>query len=148
MAIVTGQQPTIAAYGVAQTPTGTLGAAFNVIKYGTVTSDTNSAYATGTGLYTCPIAGWYTVSGTIEISHASIAVGNKVGLAIGKNGTMAHITAIISASTTDTTLNVAISAAVLCAQGDTLGLYSWDNGTTPAFANTFGGGSFSIVFNK
>jgi hypothetical protein len=132
-------------YAALQVPTGTITNAFNIVKFGTITSDTNSAYNTSTGQYLCPVAGWWHVDATLEFAHGSIAAGNAVALGVYKNGNaVGGFNKSAAGSTSNTALNVGTSYTLYCNAGDLLDVRSYSSGTTPTYSNALAGSSLSI----
>lgn len=130
----------------AQTPTGTLGNAYNIVKFGTITTDTDSAYSTSTGLFTVPASkgGWYTVTFDITI-NATWSAGQINQIAMYINGAAKNYfsaTAIAAAAGTD--IMSSGSFNFLLVAGDTLGFYS-NVGTavSPTFSTS--NSNFSIL---
>lgn len=125
----------------AQTPTGTVSGTMSVAKF-TIANDTHSAYSASTGLYTIPIAGYYSCTCLIEHA-ATYAQGNRNSLELRKNGST-----IVYGSTqlayAASTSNVQLTYTLYCNLNDTLGWYSSDNGTTPSYTATYTGSNFSI----
>lgn len=133
----------VAAYGVNQTPTGTLNAGWNVTKFVTV-KDTHSGYSASTGLYTVTIPGFYEVMGQMEVGAASVAIGNTVAAGVGVNGSIMHTNYFRVQNTSNLGNQCGVTGTVYVNAGDTIGVYCWTNVTTPAYASSFSGSSFSI----
>lgn len=139
-------QTLISMSGLIQTPTGTLTSSFNVIKFGTVTTDSSGAYATGTGLYTCPTQGRYRVYGNVEILGTYTA-GQSSLIKIFKNGTggtSVSLNGFSAFSSVTTTQSIPFQGAIDCNAGDTLGVYSNSSGSTLSYTATLTGSSLFI----
>jgi hypothetical protein len=123
--------------------TGTLGAADNIVKYGTgqTYKDNFSGYDSSTGLYTVPSPGNYLVEGSYSMSHTTAAGYIRTG--IGKNGTVVsasykYVTGVGDSQNNNSTI-------IQAETGDTIGIYSNTNLTTPAFTSTQVYNTFSIT---
>lgn len=128
-----------------QNPVGTINTSFNNARFTSITKDTHGAYSTITGLYTVPVSGWYTVTGSLEINHASIAAGQGIAIGIYQNGSgVGGFSRTFAGSSGDTALNVTGSHTVYCNAGDTLEIRSYSNGTTPSFTAVLAGSSLTI----
>jgi hypothetical protein len=129
-----------------QTPTGTLSSAFNVVKFGTISTDTAAGYSTSTGLYTCPVTGIYSIGGSLEVTGTYTAAQNTRAV-VFKNGSTqlgsGVYTAVGSETATVHTVTVP-TIQVQCNAGDTLGLYSWTNATSVTYTSTLSGSTLSI----
>ena len=106
-----------------------------VIIYNTVLFDTNAAYSTSTGLYTCPIGGYYSVDVCAQTSAA------VAGVYVVVNGTAKNYL-----TSSGTATQSGGSTVVKCNAGDTIGIYSDAShpffSSTPAYLNSF---SISLV---
>ena len=83
------------------------------VIYDTVIFDTNAAYSTSTGLYTCPVSGYYRVSVTIQLGT------NPANVRIAKNGT-AYIQLL---DITSSGSSFSGDQIVKCVAGDTLAIW-------------------------
>ena len=111
----------VAAYGVLQTPTGTLTTSYNVIKFGTVTKDTHAAYNTSTGLYTVPVTGWYNYTTNVQIA-GTFALGGYIALQMFQNGSAVQQSIFVTGGA-NSTEGATLVGGVYCNAGDTLGFY-------------------------
>lgn len=135
---------TVAFYAKQQTPTGTVGGINNIVKFGTVTKDSHTGYSTSTGLYTLPITGWYQANAILEIS-CTWAVNNiaRVGILHGAEE-VAYGTQTIG-STSDIAFAAVASGLFYGKGGETVGVYSFGNGSSCSLSNVMGGSSMSII---
>jgi hypothetical protein len=104
-----------------------------VIPFAVKDYDSHGAYVTDT--YTVPIAGKYKVSAAILYQNAAYAVGNRIYLALYKNGSahsVGHYNTVQAAATFNfgTTLNTTVN----CIAGDTLVIRASNNRTAGATA--------------
>lgn len=98
-----------------------------VVKMATKVFDTHSAYDTSTGLYTCPVAGKYSVNVQYHVSSSASAASNAFDAAIYKNGSSVasrYVTAYITGAAEH---SPGVSALVDCLAGDTIGAYLGQN---------------------
>ena len=104
--------------------------AFVAIPYDTLDSsgDPNSNFNTGTGVYTCPVAGLYRVA---AVANFNVAASGTVGLTISKNaGTDSRRLGTSQATTNPSTSG---SAKIRCNASDTLAVQvSQNTATNPA----------------
>jgi hypothetical protein len=62
-------------------------AAYTILQFNTVVTDTVHAFDTATGLYTIPVSGMWDVAGTVRFSDASVPAGSNIGIGIAaQNG--------------------------------------------------------------
>lgn len=101
--------PTVAARVSGNAPSAS---STNPIIYPTADFDTHTSYGTGTGLFTCPIAGYYLVSGNGQ-TPTSGAV-----LHVYKNSSSEKDLGVADAGNGDLIFSVVVS----CAKGDTLSI--------------------------
>lgn len=126
----------------ASTATGTLAAAFNIVKFTTVDRDTHAAYSAATGLYTAVVSGFYDISSTIEISGTG-AAGASEGLRIKKNA--AAIAANLSLVATSNGAAVySASGGTFLNVGDTVSIESFSGRTAPTFTVNLSAANFSV----
>ena len=59
-----------------------------IVKLTTTDLDTHSAYSSSTGLWTCPIAGYYTISFVTGQAAVSMSTGGRYSGSIYKNGSV------------------------------------------------------------
>lgn len=86
--------------------TGAFTAATTIV-YSNEITDTHAAYDPSTGIWTCPVAGAYDISGSIFTNSAAWTAGNTLSLAIAVNGT-----AIATGYTFPPTASQGLAAAV------------------------------------
>lgn len=84
-----GATETISAQYTGAGPTGTLGAAWNVVKYGTKVKDSHGSYDTSTGVYTIKAAGDYYVDGKFVVA-GTFSADQQIGCSIYVNGSAVH----------------------------------------------------------
>jgi hypothetical protein len=144
-AVITATETVGALYAPATVPTGTLGAAWNFLTFGTKVKDSNNAYSGST--YTIPVSGQYDVSSHISV-NATWAVGSIFGLAISIDGSSspsyARAPRIGSAYTNVIGVNIEVKSIPLKA-GQTVSIMVYCNATTPSFESSGGAHQFSIV---
>ncbi len=111
-------------------PTATITGSFSLLKFGSgVLSDSHGAFSTSTGLYTCPVSGYYRVSSSITIGATYSNTSNS-GVGIAKNGTVI-LSALQTAGAAELNMGPTISGTVLCNAGDTLAPYVFSNAVAP-----------------
>ncbi len=133
----------LAMYALSQAATGTVSAAFNIAKLGTVAYDTHAAYNTTTGIYTVPVTGFYRLSGTINIS-ATFSAGHAVGVQVGNLTTSKFHQGWLRAYGAVSDLAPTATGIVFANANDQLAMYSWSQGTTPSYVVTTAGNYLSI----
>lgn len=121
----------------ATTPTGTIatthGSATAVV-FGTAAQfDTHAGYATGTGKYTVPVAGYYRVKGQVVVTGTESA-NNFLQLSVTKNTTLQQVGATRIPVTSMTDNGIQVECVVSCVAGDTLELRCLTDIGTPGFA--------------
>lgn len=125
-------------------PTGTLTGSFNTTIFGSVNFNTSGAYDTSTGVYTVPRTGYYMMSAHIENTFTSGTP--QIGVRFQNTTTPATLgTAVHRVTTADTAASVDVTTMAYLTKGDTVEVQSYNNGTSPVFANTFAGNYFSIT---
>lgn len=127
-----------------QLATGTISNSASVTKLATVTLDTAGGYSASTGLYTVPVTGWYSVSGTVDVSAVSAAVTNYVSAGIQKNSSTQYENFVTAGSTSNNHLASSVTGIVFCNAGDTLNLDARSNMTTPTYSNGLSGSFLTI----
>ncbi len=100
------------------------------IKFDTVDDDPNGNYATGTGLYTVPVAGFYAVDFGVEV--VSTGTQNTSQYGAYQNGAQVPPSVILDQLTASRVYTFDSSGIVKCAVGDTIGVSSpnFATGTT------------------
>jgi hypothetical protein len=111
----------------------TFGAANTLLPFDTLEHDPYGLYGLASGIFACPVAGWYLVSGKLTLSPT--AAGNTPNAQVYKNGAAyAYIGGITTANAAATHLPLA-SVLASCAAGDQLAIYIQ---STPAIAGGAG----------
>lgn len=113
------------------TGTGTLSGSDNVVKFTATVFDTHAAYSASTGLYTCPVSGYYEIASNLDIQITS-ASGKYLNVSVYKSGVSAYSRENPQPGTT-TNLVGSINTIIQCNAGDTLGIYSNTNGASGSF---------------
>lgn len=116
---------------LASGPTGTLAAAYNVVKFNTL-NDTHAAYNSTTGLYTVPVAGWYQVNAGLYYTGTTTAAQVNY-TAIYKNGAF-HRETQMYIPVNGYYVFPTCTSVIKCNTGDTLACYSYTGIATPALA--------------
>jgi hypothetical protein len=115
------------------TSSGTLASSNITVIYTTKVSDTNNAYSTSTGLFTCPASGSYTVTAT-TLQDATYASGGSGNMYLYKNGSYQTMRSITRASAAFTgNLQLTLNASIRCALGETLSIQASNASTSPSF---------------
>lgn len=123
--------------------TGTLNTSNNIVKFATTTyKDTTASYSASTGLWTCPKSGWYIISGSYEISHTTAS--GYIATKIGVDGTIISDDYKYASGVGDSQQSVQSQAIYLTA-GQTVGIYSNTNLTTPVFGANQARNWFSVI---
>lgn len=115
--------------------TGTLGAAFNTVTFGTKTLDTHNAMSGST--YTVQVAGKYRVTAQLGML-ATYAAGNTTAVQISKNGTGVAIGDCRAGSASEAFMTPHVSDILDCVAGDTITIQSYNGGTGPTFSSGVG----------
>lgn len=126
------------------TPTGTLGAAFNTVVFGTVTNDDFGLYNTSTGDLTIQKSGWYYAQGRLEISHTAGAASRAIRIWNNTKSLLIAVDNDRSFNTSSTIGYTQASGLFYADAGDVIRVQSWTNGASPSFTNTFTGNGFSV----
>ena len=100
---------------------------FTAAKFNTVDWDTNSAYSTGTGAYTAPVAGKYLVQGTLTSNTFPSSPNRSIAMIYKGSTEVSRGTDLITSYTGPITSTV--NDLVSCAAGDTLTIYYFINNT-------------------
>jgi hypothetical protein len=100
-------------------------AATAALPMDTVSWDTDAAYNTSTGVYTCPVAGKYLVS--FQAPAQSVAAGNFVQGQLRQNGATKSRNQTYAQAASQNTYNLIVDTFT-CAAGDTL--EAWVAGST------------------
>ena len=108
-------------------PTGTISAAYNVVKY-VVAKDTYGAYNAATGIYTIPVTGFYPISANVRINGSFDSTTNLL-LAIFKNGLMHKHQQFPKQLTAGTAIFMAISSDLYLNANETIAIYTYCSGS-------------------
>lgn len=129
-----------------QTPTGTLGAAFNTVIFGTIDQDDfNGSYNTSTGVWTAPKTGEVFVGVRLEQTHSSSA--GTFGIQFrDTTASASYLTDATKKESADTTSYVNTSGIVPVVEGNEYVIRSFSNFTSPVYASSFGGSRFEIKY--
>ena len=123
-------------------PTGTLGAAENVVKYGTKVKDSHGAYNPSTGEYKVPVSGVYSISASFMIAGGTVSAVSYDGIFIYVGGVKVVAKLIFNS---DCTLSIH-SESIPILQGAVVVIKSFSSRTgAPYFANYVGVSHFSIT---
>lgn len=124
-------------------PTATITSTPSLLKFtGGVAQDTHGAFSTSTGLYTCPVSGYYRVSAGVVVSGTFIA-GNSVSVYVAKNSTVGIAgsqTSVASAASE----NALVSFTIQCNAGDTLAPYVASTSTSPTVSSNVNLNYFTV----
>lgn len=104
--------------------------AFAIITFDTELFDTNNNYATGTGLYTVPVSGFYRFSGAFQIVEAG-GGGHRIIAALYKNGTEYYRGNDFqnrAANNGDALNGIIVTPPMQLTAGDTIGFYAFTSG--------------------
>lgn len=129
------------------TPTGTLANALNKATVPTKVSDTHNAYSSGD--YTVSSSGFYSITAQTTQS-ATYANGSAAVTSIAINGTSSYIgiESAFAAGATTLSPHVSVHGVPLVA-GQTVSVYTLNNGTSPTFTTPLTGANyFSICKDK
>jgi hypothetical protein len=110
--------------------------------------DTHNALNTATGVFTCPVTGYYQVSGSILYTATTWAAGNIAELALYKNGTFQDSLGRYTQNAAITQyVNVAGSKLIYLNKGEAISMVVTNNRTAGASAleATFQYNNFSIA---
>ena len=134
---------TISALYTGAPPTGTLGAAWNTVTFGTKVKDSHGAYSGG--VYTVPASGQYNIEAQYLVSGTWTA-GQEVYIGIYKGataiksfGASAHRT-----GTYNLYVPVSLKGYPLLA-GETITIKSFISATTPSYVSSAADNQFSIT---
>lgn len=125
-----GASPVVAKYN--SNAALTVSGSTQVVKYQNMEIDTNSAYSSSTGLFTCPTTGSYRITASMLFSPASSSTTNRNDyMKIQKNGTDSNIISLFNYQVTGVTLQAFTngSSVLSCTAGDTLAVGVLNDGT-------------------
>jgi hypothetical protein len=105
-----------AAYGFTSTPA--------VLIFDSIERDPYGLYGLGSGLFTCPVAGLYEMTGHIALT---VAAGSASDIRAQKTGAMVYTGGGMTGSAGVTGRMLGATGPFLCAAGDTLGWQIWSN---------------------
>ena len=124
---------TVAALYTGAPPTGTLNSTPNTATFGTKVKDSHGSYSSGS--YTISTSGQFDIGASVDITHASMAINQYVGLGIYVDGVQKYVryTWCPSASVTELIAIIDVKAVPLLA-GQVVTIRPFSTGTTPAYA--------------
>lgn len=123
---------TVGALYTGAPPTGTLGAAFNPVTFGTKVKDSHGAYSGG--VYTIQATGQYDITASSIVTHVSVGVGNTIAIAIQVDSVNAYASQLIVQNTSVLQYNARVEVkAVPLRAGQTIRIVMFDNGTSPSY---------------
>lgn len=108
----------------------------SVVKYSNVVNDSASAYSTGTGLYTIPRAGWYTVNANIKTTSYNYGASAIIRIDIYQNSTVIAQQIITPTAYNSTSLALNAGTVYYFSANDTV--------SVQAFSNIGGGGGTTL----
>lgn len=136
-------QETIGALYTGAPPTGTLGAAYNTVTFGTKVKDSHGAYSGG--VYTVPASGQYDVSSQVQVTATYVA-GNTFSIGIYVNGIQAYICPYkIETSTTSAFVTSIEVKSIPLKVGDLVTIRVYTDGSTASYNANAAANFFSIV---
>jgi hypothetical protein len=100
-----------------------IGTSAAVLPYTTKVFDTHNAYNTTTGLYTCPVYGFYQVNAMFTTTGVTIATTNGVDLYIRKDGVDVSRKLVLGNGATTVNYGVEHDTLIECNAGQTIGIY-------------------------
>jgi len=110
---------------VLTTSVSTSNGAFTIVKLDTIQNTSPAiTYNTGTGLWTCNIAGTFLFNTTV--AYAGNATGARVAY-YKLNGTTIYMASLISSNATASPPCASTSVSLNLNVGDTIGVFSWQN---------------------
>lgn len=130
-------------FGGPQLPTGTLGAAWNKVTFGTLEKNDMLAYNPATGQYTAIATGDIFVAANLELSY-SAAAGVVSGVRFENTTSGKLVVGRQSNPGSTTACNPQCSGLMSVVAGDVIEVQSFITGSSPTFTNTFEGAQFSI----
>lgn len=136
--------PFVAATGNTQTPSGSLGAAYQAVLF-TIAQDTTGSYNATTGIYTVPYAGMYLCYSQLEIASTVFTLNDQIQTKINLNGSTIAIGGSF-ASTGIASLTAKFNCVVRCTVGDQLAIFSYFmSAGTPSYVIDTSGSNFYIT---
>lgn len=121
----------------------------NNVPFATKAFDSHNAYNTSTGIYTIPVSGKYSVTGTVNYASSTYGVNNQVLASVYKNtaiyayGDVAPIMAIVTLP-----FGSNVTAVVSCNAGDTLEIRAQNTRTAGATTLNTGAGMNHIEIER
>lgn len=143
--VVQATDTVAALYKPTTVPIGTLNNSFNVVTFTNKIKDSTNSYSGG--LYTCPVSGQYDIEAQVDITVSSYLAGQYRGLAIFISGAeyISRFTQIPTSSAQgESYITVSIKCVPLVA-GQTIGIYSYCDGTSPAWNSSSVHHYFSVL---
>lgn len=128
-----------------QIPTGTLGAAWNKVTFGTMSQDPLGLYNTSTGQWTAPRDGLIQVNVAIDISHNAGTGRNFVRVRDVTDGVDACV-GVDTLRSSDTASYVHASGQLFVRAGRKLEIQTYFTMTGGSYGNVVAGSSFSIGY--
>jgi len=127
-------QPAVTAYP--SSPAAAAGGDSTHLVFGSTKFNNGNHYNTSTGIFTCPVAGYYFVSANIRWETQDFAQTSYIRTYISKNDgdfntTKIHVISGMNEAWTNY-MDQTVSGVVYCAAGDNLRLNGGENGATDA----------------
>lgn len=102
----------------------------SIVKHSSTIHDTHGVYSAATGFFTCPVAGYYTVSINVDVASTTFTPTQFCTASINKNGSFVNGN-VAKGATGNSDLQATCSFTILCAAGDTLSQAVASNATSP-----------------
>lgn len=126
-------------------PTATITSSASLLKFtSTPAQDTAGAFSTSTGLYTCPVSGFYRVSAGVAVA-ATYSLGQIAGIGIALNSTTTNTFASPSvAGAAEGVIYAQVSGTIYCTAGSTLAPLVNSNAGTPTVSSSLATNFFYV----